>query len=55
MFPAFPISYQVPELLDWMMHRGRIRPTLTSVVDFHVRSVPPSDHKPILTTYEFGG
>jgi endonuclease/exonuclease/phosphatase family metal-dependent hydrolase len=48
--PAFPTS-ESPTLLDWMMHRGPIRPTLTSVVDFYVDGVPPSDHKPILTTY----
>jgi endonuclease/exonuclease/phosphatase family metal-dependent hydrolase len=50
-YPALPIAQQPPELLDWMMHRGPIRPTLTSVVDFHVGFVPPSDHKPISTTY----
>jgi len=50
-YPALPIAQQPPELLDWMMHRGPIRPTLTSVVDFHVGFVPPSDHKPILTSY----
>lgn len=49
--PAFPASEEPPMLLDWMMHRGPIRPTLTSVVDFYVEGFPPSDHKPILTTY----
>jgi endonuclease/exonuclease/phosphatase family metal-dependent hydrolase len=48
--PAFPTS-ESPTLLDWMMHRGPIRPTLTSVVDFYLDGTPPSDHKPILTTY----
>ena len=48
--PALPTS-ESPTLLDWMMHRGPIRPTLTSVVDFYVDGIPPSDHKPILTTY----
>ena len=48
--PAFPTT-ESPTLLDWMMHRGPIRPTLTSVVDFYVDGIPPSDHKPILTTY----
>ena len=50
-FPAFPIAHQPPELLDWMMHRGPIRPTLTSVVDFYAQEFPPSDHKPVFTTY----
>lgn len=48
--PAF-LTSESPTLLDWMVHRGPIRPTLTSVVDFYVDGVPPSDHKPILTTY----
>ena len=51
-YPALPLPQQPPELLDWMMHRGPIRPTLTSVVDFYVGETPPSDHKPILTTYQ---
>jgi endonuclease/exonuclease/phosphatase family metal-dependent hydrolase len=51
-YPAFPITHQPPELLDWMMHRGPIRPTVTSVVDFHVRQIAPSDHKPVVTSYE---
>ncbi len=50
-FPAFPIPHQPPELVDCMMHRGPIRPTLTSVVDFYAQGFPPSDHKPVLTTY----
>ena len=51
-YPARPIAKQPPELLDWMMHRGAIHPTLTSVVDFYFEETPPSDHKPILTTYQ---
>jgi endonuclease/exonuclease/phosphatase (EEP) superfamily protein YafD len=50
-YPALPLAQAPPELIDWMMHRGPIRPTLTSVVDFFVGEMPPSDHKPILTTY----
>lgn len=50
-YPAMPFAQAPPELLDWMMHRGPIRPTLSSVVDFHVAERAPSDHKPILTTY----
>jgi hypothetical protein len=49
-----PYAQAPPELLDWMMHRGPIRPTLSSVVDFHVAEKAPSDHKPILTTYALG-
>lgn len=54
-YPAMPFAQQPPELLDWMMHRGPIRPTLTSVVDFYVAEKAPSDHKPILTTYRLTG
>lgn len=50
-YPAFPMLHEPPVLLDWMMHRGPIRPTLTSVVDFHFEGFSPSDHKPILTMY----
>ena len=50
-YPARPLQSAPPQLLDWMMHRGPIRPTLTSVVDFYVDEMPPSDHKPILTSY----
>ena len=51
-YPALPLAHQPPELLDWMMHRGPIRPTLTSVIDFYFEEIPPSDHKPIMTTYQ---
>jgi endonuclease/exonuclease/phosphatase family metal-dependent hydrolase len=50
-YPAFPMTNQSQELLDWMMHRGPIRPVLTSVIDFQVRQVAPSDHKPVITSY----
>ncbi len=50
-YPARPLQHAPPQVLDWMMHRGPIRPTLTSVVDFYLDEMPPSDHKPILTTY----
>ncbi|MEE9228630.1 MAG: endonuclease/exonuclease/phosphatase family protein [Acidimicrobiia bacterium] len=51
-FPAFPMAQQPPELFDWMLHRGPIHATLTSVVDFHVGGFAPSDHKPVVTTYK---
>ena len=53
--PAHPMAHEPPTLLDWMMHRGPIRPTLTGVVDFYFGESSPSDHKPILTTYTFSG
>jgi hypothetical protein len=49
--PALPASREPPTTLDWMMCRGPIRPTLTSVVDFYFEEFSVSEHKPILTTY----
>jgi endonuclease/exonuclease/phosphatase (EEP) superfamily protein YafD len=40
-----------PEVVDWMLHRGPIRPMTSEVVDFYVGDLPPSDHRPLLTTY----
>jgi endonuclease/exonuclease/phosphatase family metal-dependent hydrolase len=51
-YPALPLAHQHPELLDWMMHRGPVRPTLTSVINFYFEETPPFDHKPIMTTYQ---
>jgi hypothetical protein len=37
--------------LDWMLHRGPIQPMTGDVADSHLDGMPPSDHKPVLTTY----
>jgi len=50
-FPALP-AVPFPRVpLDWMLHRGPIQPMTGDVVDFYLDGVPPSDHKPVLTTY----
>lgn len=36
---------------DWMLHRGPIRPLLTTVIGAYVGDLPGSDHKPVATTY----
>jgi hypothetical protein len=52
-WPAVPIRQGTPEMDDWMLHRGPIRPMISAVVDFYVGDLPPSDHMPIITTYRF--
>ncbi len=50
-WPAVPIVQGVPEVDDWILHRGPIRPMTSAVVDFYVGDFPPSDHKPVMATY----
>jgi len=52
-WPAVPIAAGPPATIDWILHRGPIRPMTSSVVDFHVDDLAPSDHKPVLVTYRF--
>ena len=49
--PAIPTAKGTPQVIDWMLHRGPIRPMTTEVVDFYVDDIAPSDHKPVVTTY----
>jgi len=49
--PAIPTAKGTPQVIDWMLHRGPIRPMTTEVVDFYVDDIAPSDHKPVITTY----
>ena len=42
-----------PQVNDWVLHRGPLRPMCCDVVDFYAGGVPPSDHKPVLVTYEW--
>ncbi len=39
--------------MDWLMHRGAIRPLNAEVIDFYADDLAPSDHKPVLATYTF--
>lgn len=60
-YPAFPLdgsgSRRPPLLpastLDWQFHRGPLRPVMTEVVDQPWRGIAPSDHRPVMTLYEF--
>jgi hypothetical protein len=50
-WPAAPIVQGTPEVDDWILHRGPIRPMTSEVVDFSAGDLPPSDHKPLMATY----
>jgi endonuclease/exonuclease/phosphatase (EEP) superfamily protein YafD len=52
-WPAVPIAQGPPSPLDWIFHRGPIRPMTCDIVDFYVADLPPSDHKPIMATYRY--
>jgi hypothetical protein len=52
-WPAVPIAQGPPEVDDWMLHRGPIRPMTSAVPDFYVGDFPPSDHKAVIATYRW--
>jgi len=49
--PALVGAVWPASVLDWMLHRGPISPMVSEVADFYVQGIPPSDHRPVLTTY----
>ena len=49
--PTLPTATYVPEVIDWVLHRGPIAPMSCEVVDFFVGDIAPSDHMPLLVTY----
>lgn len=49
--PAFPTATGSPQVLDWQLFRGPIRPMVCEVVDYAKEYISPSDHKPLLATY----
>jgi endonuclease/exonuclease/phosphatase family metal-dependent hydrolase len=52
--PPLPKLHEAsPQINDWVLHRGPLRPMTCDVVDFFVGNRPPSDHKPVLVTYEY--
>lgn len=52
--PAAP-TYQGPaETLDWIFYRGDLRPMACEAVDFFHGDIAPSDHKPVIATFELG-
>jgi endonuclease/exonuclease/phosphatase family metal-dependent hydrolase len=50
-WPATPTQRGTPEVDDWILHRGPIRPMISHVADFYVGDLAPSDHKPVMATY----
>lgn len=49
--PAFPTAWDTPQVIDWQLHRGPLRPLCTEVVDHFTGDLAPSDHKPLVTVY----
>ncbi len=49
--PASPTAQGTPQSIDWIFHRGPIRPMTSEVVDFYLNDLAPSDHKAVLATY----
>lgn len=49
--PVLPTSRHTPEVVDWILHRGPLRPMTSEAVDFYIGDIAPSDHKPIVVTY----
>jgi endonuclease/exonuclease/phosphatase family metal-dependent hydrolase len=45
---------EVPQVNDWILHRGPLRPMACDVADFFGDTTPPSDHKPVLAAYALG-
>ena len=40
-----------PATIDWIFHRGPLRPMTSEAPDFRYGDIAPSDHKPVLATY----
>lgn len=49
--PAAPTAKGWPVTIDWIFHKGALRPMTAEVVDFFEGDMAPSDHKPVLATY----
>jgi len=49
--PSVPESGMSPQVLDWIFHKGPLKPMNSEVIDFLKEGIPPSDHKPVLATY----
>jgi len=52
-WPAMPIEKGAPATLDWMLHFGKLKVRSAGIVDFFVGEWAPSDHKPVLASYQF--
>ena len=53
--PAMPTAKGTPQTIDWIFHKGALRPMTSEVVDFFAGDIAPSDHKPVLATYSISG
>ncbi len=51
-YPAYPTASSPSETLDWMLHRGAIYPMTATIIDYFHDELSPSDHKPIIVTYQ---
>jgi endonuclease/exonuclease/phosphatase family metal-dependent hydrolase len=51
-FPASPTASGPEQTIDWLMHRGALRCLGAEVVDYFHGDLSPSDHKPVIATYE---
>lgn len=49
--PAYPTAKGWPQVIDWQLYRGPIRPMVCEVVDYTKDELSPSDHKPVLVAY----
>lgn len=45
----------VPKAIDWIFHRGPLRPRCSEVVEFFHEGRAPSDHAPVVATYTLTG
>ncbi|MBL8995319.1 MAG: endonuclease/exonuclease/phosphatase family protein [Spirochaetia bacterium] len=52
-WPAMPTEKGAPTTLDWMFHVGSLKVRSAEVVDFFIGELAPSDHKPVLASYQF--
>jgi endonuclease/exonuclease/phosphatase family metal-dependent hydrolase len=52
--PAYPTARDTPQVIDWQLHRGPIRPIATEVIEYFHGDIAPSDHRPLLTVYSLG-
>lgn len=50
--PARPTAHGADQTIDWLFARGPVRAMTAEVVDFWHGDLAPSDHKPVLATYE---
>ena len=45
-------SFEDPKKIDWILYKGPVKVLKYEVVDYNVKNVYPSDHKPIYVEFE---